>query len=174
MESGRADYNEMIKIRSLHAGESYWFARAQDDLSGPNCRDYASRLYAAYRERFPDEMPVQVLAHIELVLQQADRLDAFSPKKLPDIDEPPGTTFQQLAFQLSRRDWAAGIDAAPDGALQAAERRGEARAMGRYRHALSLLRQILNLRATPGPDSARQLEIAFGQAAALVHQGEAG
>ena len=113
--SGRPDYDEMIKVRTLKAGEPYFVVRGQDRLSGEVVRTYAELLFRA--EASP--------ALVESALQLADAMDAFGPKKLPDADHLSEAEQTQLAWQLENRAWKAREEGEiPPGELLLATQRG--------------------------------------------------
>lgn len=127
-DAGRADYTALASFKQLEHGEPYFLIRARDALSGPAVRAWAALAYAAGAPP----------ATVESALQQADTLDAYARKRLPDADHLSADQVLQLVFEFSRRAWDARDDAS-DPKVMLAEERGLNAAMGRLRPTLSLL-----------------------------------
>jgi hypothetical protein len=143
INSGRDDYDQLFKAQHLKPGESTFVIRAQDSVSADAVRAYASLLYRACDEKtLPSRIPL-----IESALQQADRLDAWAEKKLPDADHLKPDQAQQLTYHFGRRAWSAAPDCA-DLRMMFAEERALATAFSRLR---PLLKQLFE-RLTPNDD----------------------
>lgn len=122
MRAGRADYDEMIKVRSLHPGEPFFVVRAQDEGAGDTVRAWCAIDFAKGAP----------LALIEQGLQQADAIDAFGPKKVPDADHLTDAEQKQLVYQLERRAWNRRNDS-PTEALLLAHVRGRTEGLAEAR-----------------------------------------
>jgi len=122
---GRADYDATIRTHAIPADEPKFILRAQDAVAADTVRLWAT--LAAQAGAAP---PV-----LELALQQADAMEAWPKRKLPDAGELTAAEIKQLTYEYDRRAHRAGVDLAPDRAMEIllAERRG-------YAHALSALR----------------------------------
>ena len=112
----------------IAAGEPVFTLRGRDPLAAE-----ASRAWAALAHRAGAEPAV-----VEQALQQADALEAWEPKRLPDDAHLSEAERAQLAFQFSRRAWRARDDAA-DPRIMLAERRAFDAAIGRLRPILNAL-----------------------------------
>lgn len=121
-EAGRPDYNATIRFRQVRAGEPIFLLLGRDVVSGDVVRDWASR---AHDEGAPP-------AIVESALQQADLMDAYGPKQVPDADHLSEAQEKQLAYQFDRRAWNARLLAKPNEVLLA-ERRGFTEAEARAR-----------------------------------------
>lgn len=126
--TGRADYDAMFRFRQLAPGEPSFLIRGRDQLSGPAARAWAALAQAA------GVSP----AVVESALQQADALDAWADKHLPDVSHLTKDEVLQLTFKLERRAWEARSDSA-DPRLMLAEERALQQAMGRLRPVLATL-----------------------------------
>lgn len=126
--AGRDDYNALDSFNQLGAGEPYFRTRGRDILSGPSARAWAALAYDA-------GVPVAV---VEQALQQADRLDGFSDKRLPNADHLSAAEAKQLEYQFSRRATAAQTDAT-DPRIMLAEQRALDAVIGRLRPILGQL-----------------------------------
>jgi len=140
-EAGRTDYNELIRFTQLQPGEPYFFIRARDAASGPAVRAWAA---LALQKGAP-------AALVESALQQADALDAWPEKHVPDADHLSPEEIKSLEYQLDRRAWKS-RDAAVTGAaisetILLAEQRGARAAESRIRNADELLRLVLEAMA---------------------------
>ena len=125
--SGREDYDALAHFRQLAPGEPWFLIRGQDALGAAAVRAWAALAYDAGAET----------ALVELALEQADRLEAWPAKKLPDAGMDAGER-KQLAWKLARRAWRARADCA-DPAIMLAEER----ALGALRGQLApLLREL--------------------------------
>lgn len=110
--AGREDYDKLAHFGGMKPGEPYFLIVGHDAVSGPAVRAWAALAFAAGVD----------VAQVEAALQQADRLDAFQPKKLPDADHLALEERKQLAYAFSRRAWNARTDCA-DSRLMLAEER---------------------------------------------------
>ena len=141
-EAGRTDYNELIRFTQLQPGEPYFFIRARDAVSGPAVRPWAA---LALQKGAP-------AALVESALQQADALDAWPEKHVPDADHLSAEEIKSLEYQLNRRAWTSRDDAAVRGAaisepILLAERRGASAAESRIRNSDELLRLVMEAMA---------------------------
>jgi hypothetical protein len=93
--AGRPDLDQTLRLPTIHAGEPVFILRAQDLLSADVVRHWAAAAFAAGVDP----------AVVEQALQQADRMDQWSPRKLPDADHLTEDERKQLAYVLSRRAW---------------------------------------------------------------------
>jgi hypothetical protein len=119
VKTGRPDLDAMLKASSIPAGEPTFILRGQDAVGGEAVRAWAALAKAAGA---PD-------AVLEQALQQADALDAWRPKKVPDAGHLTEAEQQNLGYQFGRRAWRAREAARPIAAgfaegLVLAERRG--------------------------------------------------
>jgi hypothetical protein len=133
-EAGREDYNELIRFHQLAPGEPYFLIRAQDAVSGDTVRDWAARAGNA-------GAPAAI---VEQALRQAEAIDAWPHKKVPDDGHLPRGEAASLAYALSRRAWGAHISKAPDLGELLAERRGFDAAGGLNRHLKSAVDLLLS------------------------------
>ena len=127
-DSGRSDYNAAAHFTQLEPGEPYFMIRGRDRLSGDAVRAWAALAHVA-------KAPPAV---IEQALQQADAMDGWPIKKLPDAGHLSDDEQLQLAFELSRRAWEARSDSGAS-KIMLAEERALAAAMGRLRPVLAVL-----------------------------------
>jgi hypothetical protein len=125
-DAGRPDYNAAAHFTQLQPGEPYFLIRGRDALSAPAVRAWAALAYEA----------LAPLAIVEKALQQADAMDAWSGKQLPNADHLSDAEVLQLAYQLERRGWNAQADGA-DARIMLAEERAFSQALGRLRPLLS-------------------------------------
>lgn len=126
-EAGRQDYDQLIEFRQAKSpGEPFFIIFAHDDLGGDAVRAWASLAHAR-------GVPA---AQVESALQQADAMDAWPDKRLPNADHLSADQQQQLTYQLSRRAWQARQDCA-DIRVMLAEERGLTAALGRVRPLLN-------------------------------------
>ncbi len=135
-EAGRTDYNELIRFTQLQPGEPYFFIRARDAASGPAARAWAA---LALQKGAP-------AALVESALQQADALDAWPEKHVPDADHLSAEEIKALEYQLDRRAWTS-RDAVNSEPILLAERRGASAAESRIRNSDELLRLVLEAMA---------------------------
>lgn len=96
--TGRPDFDQMVKIASVPSDEPVFLLRARDIAAAPAVRAWAALAMEA-------GAPVSV---IEQALQQADRMEAWAVKKVPDEDHIEPTERKRLAHQLRRRLWDGG------------------------------------------------------------------
>jgi hypothetical protein len=132
-ESGRDDYDRLIRFSQLEPGEPYFFIRGRDKVAGAAVRAWAA---IASRAGAPP-------AIVESALQQADRLDRWPTKQLPDADHLSQAERLDLEHQLQRRAWNHRIAHAPNEAVVLAEARGAAAALSRDRHTDKLLADLV-------------------------------
>lgn len=109
-DSGRPDYDQLIKVSSLAPGEPVFVIRAQDECAGDAVRAWAALAWNA-------SVPAEV---VELALQQADRMDKWPVKKAPDGPDLADHRRKDLRNQLNRRAWSS-RPAAPDAATITAQ-----------------------------------------------------
>lgn len=93
MQTGRPDLDAMLKVSSIPATEPVFVIRAQDSSSGDTVRSWAGHARAR-------GAPAEVL---EQALQQADRMDAWSIKKVPDSDHLAEHQVMNLRYEFQRR-----------------------------------------------------------------------
>lgn len=93
MQTGRTDLDAMLKVSSIPATEPVFVIRAQDSSSGDTVRSWAGHA----RSR---GAPAEVL---EQALQQADRMDAWPIKKVPDSEHLVEHQAQNLRYEFQRR-----------------------------------------------------------------------
>lgn len=110
--TGRDDYDKLVHFRALAPDEPYFMIRGQDAVSGDAVRAWAQLA------RDAGAPP----ALVEAALEQADRLDAWPTKKVPDDDHIDPAERAQLAYRLERRAWAARADCADTKVMLAEER----------------------------------------------------
>jgi hypothetical protein len=151
-DSGRKDYNRLIRFRQVQPGEPIFMLMGRDIVSGPTVRDWAARAHEA------GSPP----ALIESALQQADALDAYPEKKAPDADHLTPEEQTHLAYQLDRRAWSARA-VAHSPAILFAERRGYALGRAHDRQAETLLRELYRaaidaMVAYPAGDASARLQ----------------
>lgn len=126
MSTGRADYDQLIKVQSLAPGEPTFLLRARDAVAAAAVRAWASLAYEA-------GAPTEAL---ELALQQADAMEAWPDKKTPNGPDLTAAQAKQLRYQFDRRAWNS-RDAKPDVGLMMAEQLGQAAVIGKLRPLLS-------------------------------------
>lgn len=134
--TGRSDYDHMIKMSRLEPGEPVFVIRARDRVSAATVRAWAA---LAHRAGSPDAL-------IEQALAQADAMEAWPQKQVADANHLSEAEAQRLAFALSRRAWNARTQARPSPAELLAERRGYdlgANRVRRLESSMSLLLQAL-------------------------------
>ena len=127
-DSGRSDYNAAAHFTQLEPGEPYFLIRGHDKLGATAVRAWAA---AAYDAMAP-------MAIVETALKQADAIEAWPVKKLPDAKHLTSDQCLQLAFELERRAWNARSDSA-DARIMLAEERALTAAMSRLRPVLATL-----------------------------------
>ena len=93
--AGRADISAMLKVSSVPSDEPVFFLRAQDQVAADTVRAWAALYFAAGGEP----------AVAEQALEQADRMDAWPTKKLPDGEHLTPGQQKRLAWGLERRAW---------------------------------------------------------------------
>ena len=147
-EAGRADYNSLIRFNQVDPGEPVFMIRGKDALAAAAVRGWAALAFDA------GVAP----AVVEAALVQADLLEHYGPKKLPDAEHLAPQEAQQLEFELSRRAWNANLPRSADTLL--AERRGFDAAGGLNRTMQSALQQLVDTLALAE-------EIAAGRKATL-------
>lgn len=126
-EAGRPDYDQLIEFRQAKSpGEPYFVIFAHDGLSAAAVRAWAALAHEA-------GVPI---AQVESALQQADAMDAWADKRLPNADHLTAKQQQQLTYQFGRRAWRAREDS-HDTRIMFAEERAIAAALGRVRPLLS-------------------------------------
>jgi hypothetical protein len=126
MKTGLPHLDATIQVKSLPANAPTFMVLPQDMLAGPTARAWAAMAYAE------GVSP----AVVESALQQADALDAWPDKKLPDGSHLTPAQIRQLTYELGRR----ARDAAPDSAdprIMLAEERAIIDALGRVRPLLA-------------------------------------
>lgn len=133
-ESGRDDYDRLIRFTQLEPGEPYFFLRGRDRVAGAAVRAWAAFAYKA-------GVPAAI---VESALQQADRLDAWPTKRLPDADHLDRQEIQALEYQLARRAWNHRVALTPNETVLLAERRGHQQAVDQQRHADRLLVDLVD------------------------------
>lgn len=126
--SGRDDYDQLVSFKGLEPGEPFMLIRARDIASGDAARAYAA---IAKQKGAP-------IATVELALRQADKLDAWPKKKVPDVGGLTEAEQKNLAYAFARRAWNARADCA-DVRVMLAEERGLNAALARLRTILGLL-----------------------------------
>jgi hypothetical protein len=143
--AGRADYDQLVDFKGLAEGEPYFMLRGQDALAGDTIRAWAM---LAGQQQVP--LPV-----LEQALRQADRLDAWPAKKLPDADHIAEAEQRQLVYCLDRRAWNAREDVL-DVRFYLAERRGYAQAVAELQPVRRQLERTLAAARTGLLGEARQ------------------
>jgi hypothetical protein len=126
--AGRADYSAMIKISTIPADEPIFPLRAQDENGADTVRDWVTRSARAGVST----------ATLEQAMRQADAMDAWPTKKLPDDGHLTGHERKQLAFAYQRRAWNARMDSL-DVRVALAQERGWSEAQGVIRALLTAL-----------------------------------
>ena len=124
---GRPDLDHLVKAAHVPAGEPKFLLRGRDPAAAGAVRAWAS---------LARELGV-TLAVIEQALVQADAMDAWAPKRLPDAEHLTEPERKQLEYQHDRRAWRAHVvaheDRLADLAVLLAERRGWRAAMAHVR-----------------------------------------
>lgn len=128
VNSGRADLDVTIRAPTLAPGEPFFMVRGQDVLSGDVARDWASRAFNAGVDR----------STVEQALRQAEALDAWPTKKLPDAGHLTEDERKQLVYAFGRRAWNAREDCA-DARILLAEERAMDALMARLRPIIGAL-----------------------------------
>lgn len=98
MQTGRADFDQLVKVRTIPEEEPTFILRGKDAVAADAIRCWAALAHAAGAPE----------ATVEQALQQADRFDAYAVKKLPDADHLSEGQAKQLEYQFSRRAWKSG------------------------------------------------------------------
>lgn len=132
-ESGRPDYDRLIRFSQLDPGEPFFFIRGRDRVAGAAVRAWAA---LASRAGAP-------AAIVESALEQADRLDDWPTKQLPDADHLSRAEQLEFEHRLNRRAWNHRIANPPNEAVLLAEARGAAAVRGQQRHADALLLDLV-------------------------------
>ena len=126
--AGRSDYNASAHFTQMEPGEPYFLVRGRDALGARVVRAWATLAHEAL-------VPMAV---VETALQQADAMEAWPVKKLPDAAHLSNEEVLQRAYQLERRAWSAREDSA-DHRILLAEERALRLAMSRVQPLLTLL-----------------------------------
>lgn len=130
--TGRQDYDQTVKLSTLQPGEPIFILRGSDKLASDTVRAWAG---LAHRENVPAEA-------VEMALQQADRMDAWPGKKVPDGPELSEAARKQLRYEHSRRAWNARAAVETDAGALAAQV-GRDAVLGELRNALAELSPAL-------------------------------
>ena len=93
--TGRPDFDAAFRISTITPEEPLFILRGRDPLAAQATRAWASLAHNAGVDP----------AIIEQALKQADRLEAWSPKALPDGDRLSEAEKKQLRYELGRRAW---------------------------------------------------------------------
>lgn len=93
--TGRTDYDSLFTQGGLAPGEPVFIIRGRDMVAGDAIRAYAD---LAYQAGAPSEA-------LELALQQADAVDRWPEKKVPDGPRLDENECKQLRNALGRRAW---------------------------------------------------------------------
>jgi hypothetical protein len=109
VNTGRDDFDQLIKIGSTPIEEPVFTVKARDRNAAKTARAWA----VMYAEDGGS------IAMVEQALQQADRLEAWPVKKLPDDDHLTPQARKHLAWQFRRRVWRGGIGPAAKHTLAA-------------------------------------------------------
>lgn len=120
--TGRADYDQSVKLSTLSPGEPIFVLRAGDAVSADAVRAWAA---LAHRQGTPPEA-------LELALQQADAMEAWPTKKTPDGPHIGPNERLQLRSEFSRRAWRV-RQAVPKPEIVLAEQLGIDSVLGRLR-----------------------------------------
>jgi hypothetical protein len=127
VNAGREDLDHLISAKHIPNEEPKFLLRARDPAAAGGVRAWASVAKAL-------GVPIAV---IEQALTQADRMDAWPHKQLPDAGHLTAPERLQLEFRHSRRAWRANLETGPDvsrdEAILLAERRGWNEAMAHIR-----------------------------------------
>ena len=115
--TGRADYDQLVRFRSIPSGEPTFLLRGQDLLGAEAVRAYVQLAATAGAEP----------AFLQLAASQADAMANWPAKKLPDVDLDDHAR-KQLAYAWSRRNWNLGAQSAEALAEQRGFERGLAAA----------------------------------------------
>lgn len=130
MKTGRPDLDALVQVKSLPANAPTFMLLPQDPLAGPTARVWAALAYAE------GVSP----AVVESALQQADALDQWPDKKLPDGSHLSPAEVKQLTYALGRRAREAMTDC-EDPRIMLAEERAIVDALGRVRPLLAMMFQ---------------------------------
>jgi len=95
MKTGRQDLDAMLRVASIPADESTFLLRAQDPNAAATVRAWVEISKHA-------GVPKAVL---EQALRQADAMERWPVKKLPNADHLTEDEAKQLAYAHSRRLW---------------------------------------------------------------------
>ncbi len=122
--AGRPDLDRLVVAKHIGGDEPVFLLRARDPAAATAVRAWAAAYVALGGET----------AVAEEALQQADAMDAWLSKRLPDDAHLQDHERLQLRYQFGRRAWRARDGDAPTGtALILAERRGWDAAMAQVR-----------------------------------------
>lgn len=133
-DSGRQDYDRLIRFSQLEPGEPFFFIRGRDKVAGAAARAWAALAYKA-------GVPAAI---VESALQHADRLDAWPTKQIPDANHLTREEQQALEYQLNRRAWNHRIAHVPTTTEILAEARGAQAVVSRDRHADRLAADLVD------------------------------
>lgn len=126
MKTGRPDLDALVQVKSLPANAPTFMLFPQDPLAAATVRVWAA---LAYSEGVGP-------AVVESALQQADAIEAWADKKLPDGSHLSADQVKQLTYEFGRRAQAAMPDCA-DPKIMLAEERAIVDALGRVRPLLA-------------------------------------
>jgi len=95
METGRADYNVLVKHSAIQDDEPIFILRAQDPSAGDAVRAWVTL----------SAMAGVPPATLESALKQADRMEAWPHRKAPGDDHLSEAQRRQLEYEHRRRVW---------------------------------------------------------------------
>lgn len=94
-QAGRRDYDFTTRVGTAAPGEPYFIIRGSDVVAGEAIRVWAA---LAAAKGTPTEA-------LELALQQADAIDRWPIKKVPDGPDLDENERKQLRYEHGRRAW---------------------------------------------------------------------
>jgi hypothetical protein len=121
---GRPDLDLLVRARHIPDGEPKFLLRARDPAAAAAVRAWAAAFQSLGGE----------LAVVEQALRQADAMDGWPEKVLPDGHHLQEHERLQLRYALSRRAWRSRPLDTPPVEILLAEQRGWDAAVGKMRH----------------------------------------
>lgn len=140
--AGRQDLDHLLRAKHIPDDEPIFHTRGRDPAAAASVRAWAARAF---------ELGVPI-AVIEQALQQADALEAWPVKRLPDGDHLSEDERKQLEYQFRRRAWRARAAAPDETAIMLAEQRGYDAAIAKLRYPAAVNGDVVTLAS---PDASR-------------------
>jgi hypothetical protein len=160
-QAGRRDYDFTTRVGTAAPGEPYFVIRGSDVVAGEVIRVWAA--LAAERGTPPEAL--------ELALQQADAIERWPVKKVPDGPDLSENERKQLRYEHGRRAWNARAQVASEYPMLAEKLATDAIA-GKLRPLLAELRGLLptELEEAARADPRHPLNGLFAMAGWKMHE----